>query len=233
MIKFSLTFFLVILNFLVIPAQEYDIVPYLKQIELGETAPAEELVKAAEKSNKNDPSILFLSAVLTSSGEKALEKYVNIYENFPNCKYADAALFRIFSYYYSLGYYKRAESYLNQMKEFYPKSPYIKMADRNIPDDDLSTGEVTEQTENADEGNYNFTVQAGAFLNIDNARNLMKTISDNGYWCEIETKEIGGSNLNVVLVGRFVNREETTAVIEYLKSTHKINGRIAEITKKP
>ena len=209
-------------------AQEQNIVAYLKQIETGDRTKAEEFVKAAGSSH-NNASIFFLEAVLTPNGESALERYLNVYENYPNSSYADASLFRIFSYYYALGYYKQAESYLNQLKEFYPNSPYIKMSNRVIPDEDLivETQQATPVAQT--ESEYKFTVQAGAFLNLENAKKLKSGFESDGYSCEIQTKDVGGSILNVVLVGKFTERGQTGALLEHLKNKYKINGRVAVI----
>ena len=209
-----------------ITAQDQNIVNYLKQIENGNRSKAEEFVKAAG-SNHNNPSIYFLEAVLTPNGESALERYLNVYENYPHSAYADASLFRIFSYYYALGYYKRAESYLDQLKEFYPKSPYIKMTNRDIPDEDLVVEKEEITPVPKDETEYKFTVQAGAFLNLDNAKKLMSDFKSDGYACEIQTKDVGGSILNVVLVGKFIERSQTGPLLEHLKNKYKINGRVA------
>ncbi len=93
-------------------AQEVDIVPALQQIENGNIKSAETFLRDLKVKNANDPSVIFLDAVLTKDGEEALKKYSTVLEKYPNSKYADAVLYRIFSYYYSLGYYKKAETYL-------------------------------------------------------------------------------------------------------------------------
>jgi tetratricopeptide (TPR) repeat protein len=122
----------------------------------------------------NDPSVIFLDGVLTQNGDDALKKYSFVYEKYPKSRYADACLFRIFSYYYSLGYYKKAESYLTKLKTEYPASPYIKTADRTIPDEDSEINAVADNKpeEKIDAPkNYKYTIQVGAFLNADNAEN--------------------------------------------------------------
>jgi outer membrane protein assembly factor BamD (BamD/ComL family) len=80
----------------------------------------------------SDPSVMFLDAVLKENGQEAVAIYQDIVDNHPESKYADAALYRIFSYYYALGLYETAQEKLKQLKESYPTSPYIIVADQNL-----------------------------------------------------------------------------------------------------
>jgi len=218
------TILLFILISITISAQEVDITSALQKIDNGDILSANNILKELKSKNPNDPSVLFLDAVLTTNGEEALKKYSIIYEKFPRSKYADAALYRIFSYYYSLGYYNKAETYLTKLKSEYPNSPYIKSADRKIPDTE-DVVQITSERQ-SEPINYKFTIQAGAFLNPDNAKKLQQQIQADGYFADITTKEIGGSILNVVNVGKFQKEEDTKPVLEYLSKKFNINGRV-------
>lgn len=210
-------------------AQEVNIVEFLKAVEDGEVNTAITGLTELKKSNPNDPSVIFLDAVLTEDGESALTKYQAIYEQHPNSNYADAALYRVFSYYYSLGVYNRAESLLTKLKTEYPNSPYIRAADRTIPDEVNTVTETTPQPApqpNVTDENYNFTIQAGAFLNIENAKNLLNEIKKDGYPAELGTKSVGGSLLNVVTFGHLKTESEAQPLIVYLKNKFDLNGRV-------
>ncbi|HOI28608.1 MAG TPA: SPOR domain-containing protein [Melioribacteraceae bacterium] len=225
-----LPYYLVFLLFSVsVLAQEADITSALRQIESGNIKGAEASLKEIKRSSPGDPSVIFLDAVLTVNGEEALKKYSSVYEKFPKSKYADASLYRIFSYYYSLGYYKKAESYLSKLKSDYPDSPYLKSADRNIPDSE-EVIEIT-KTEESLPVKYNYTIQAGAFLNVDNAKRLEEQIKSDGYPAEITTKEIGGSILNVVTVGKLAKEEEALPLLEYLSKKYNLTGRVISSTE--
>ena len=220
------------LNCIILPAQEINIVDYLKRIEAGEIDKVRSEIASLKSQNRNDPSVKFLDAVVTIDGDKALRKYEDVFNNHPNSRYADASLYRIFSYYYALGIYNKAESFLGKLKSDYPNSPYIKAADRKIPDDEevvavrkdrpvvKTKDKVTSKNE------YNFTVQAGAFLNFQNAEKLKKSFIAAGYVSEINPKSVGGSILNVVTVGRFNNETEAQPLLNYLKENHKLSGRV-------
>lgn len=218
------TILLFILISITISAQEVDITSALRQIDSGQILSANNILKELKSKSPNDPSVLFLEAVLTTNGEEALKKYSIIYEKYPKSKYSDAALYRIFAYYYSLGYYNKAETYLAKLKSEYPNSPYIKSADRKIPNTEDVVHITSERK--SEPINYKFTIQAGAFLNPDNAKKLQQQIQADGYFADITTKEIGGSILNVVNVGKFQKEEETKPVLEYLSKKFNINGRV-------
>ncbi len=223
--------FVITLLFLFVPAvfaQEANIVEYLKAIEDGEVETAISGLNKLKKTHPGDPSVIFLDAVLTEAGEAALSKYDTIYKEHPNSNYADAALYRVFSYYYSLGVYNRAEDLLNQLKTTYPNSPYIRAADRTIPDtgEEVVTPEPVATTKPFSTESYKFTIQAGAFLNIDNAKNLMNEIKNDGYPAELGTKSVGGTLLNVVTFGHLKNESEADPLIDYLKNKFNLNGRL-------
>ncbi|MFZ0454819.1 MAG: tetratricopeptide repeat protein, partial [Ignavibacteriaceae bacterium] len=117
-------------------SQDVDIIPYLKQIESGNKKGVEERLPSLISKNPNSPSVLFLEGVLTKDGDKALVTYSKILDKYPKSKYADAALYRIFSYYYAAGEYYNAKKCLEDLKKDYPISPYIKIAERDIPASD-------------------------------------------------------------------------------------------------
>lgn len=231
--KFWINIFVFLFVFAsVLSGQEIDIVPELKMIEAGKIDQAKQSLTSLLSSSPNDPSVIFLDGILTEEGESALEKFEAVYNNFPSSRYADAALYRIFSFYYALGIYNRAEDYLTKLKSEYPYSPYIKAADRSIPDEDASIIADTKPTlEQTVSQSGNLTVQAGAFLNIKNAQKLQENLKNSGYTVDIFPKEVGGSILNVVTIGRFQNADEAQSLIQYLKSTYNLNGRIISLSE--
>jgi cell division septation protein DedD len=218
-------------------AQEIDIVPALQEVEKGNIKSAETILLGLKQKDAGNPSVIFLDAVLTRDGDEALKKYTVVLEKYSTSKYADAAIYRVFSYYYSLGYYIKAESYLNKLKKAFPESPYIKTADRKIPNvEEMSAPAETkprpiEQQPKTETKNYNFTIQAGAFLNVENAKKLVDKLGKENLSTEIVTKEIGGSILNVVTVGRFATEEETRSVLNLLEKKFNLKGRVVSSNK--
>ena len=210
-------------------SQVKDIVPYLKLIEDGARDSVLKILPELKKSYPNDPSIFFLEGVLTENGQDAIPVFNRIISDFPKSKYADASVYRLYSYYYSLGLYNTAEAFLNKLKKEYPASPYIKMAERDIPSENESSTSSQDLTSGDSSKNYQFTIQAGAFSNDSNALSLKTSFENAGYYSFIRNKSVGGSEFKVVYVGRFVNRDEAESFLQVVNNQFDLKGRIVPI----
>ena len=208
-------------------SQEKDIIPYLKLIEGGARDSVMQILPELKKTSPNDPSVLFLEAVLTENGQDAVPIYNRILNDFPKSKYADASIYRLYSYYYSLGLYNTAESFLKRLKKGYPSSPYIKLAEREIPSGNEAASPQELSPSNTKD--YKFTIQAGAFSNDSNAMSLKKTFEDAGYYSFIKNKSVGGTEFRVVYVGRFEKRAEAEEFVQALNSQFDLKGQIVPI----
>ena len=212
--------------------QDVDINPYLKQIESGNKKDVEEQLPSLISKNPNSASVLFLEGVLTKDGEKALVTFSKLLDKYPKSKYADAALYRIFSYYYAAGEYYNAKKCLEDLKKDYPVSPYIKIAERNIPAADqtaISEEKKSDQITEEDIPKYKFTIQAGAFTNPSNAAALKKNFEDNGFFSETKDKVVAGTTFRVVYVGKFEDKEEAANFLHVINREFKLDGRVVDI----
>jgi len=243
MLRLKLKFF----SYLVLPiilfsplklfSQEVDIVPYLKAIENGNIGEAKEKLADLKTEYPDDPSVMFLDGVLKENGQEAIVIYQNIVDHYPNSKYADASLYRIFSYYYALGLYDTAREKLKQLKSSYPSSPYIQVADQILSDLEKSDSQETnkDKTENINsvtEENYKYTIQAGAFTNLDNAKKLMDEFENAGIFTQLTDKVVGGTTFHVVHAGKFEKYEEAESFLQVVNSKYKVNGSIVSIPPK-
>ena len=222
-------------------AQEVDIVPYLKQIESGQRQYVLDKLKDLKNEYPNDPSVLFLEGVLTENGQNAVLIYKQVYSQYPKSKYADASLYRIYSYYYALGLYQSAQTFLDLLKKDYPASPYLKIAEKKMPAKDEMTSEdkVTKQQPTdkkeeqikSDKKNlvYKFTIQAGAFSGADNAFALKKKFEDAGFFSEVKEKNVAGTNFNIVYIGKFLTEDQAKNFLEVINSRFNLDGRIVPI----
>jgi cell division septation protein DedD len=126
---------------------------------------------------------------------------------------------------------------LERLKKDYPESQYIKIADRSIPINEkegvqpLDTNPKPINPSNNITKKYNFVIQAGAFLNEDNAKKLSDKLRSENYLTEITIKEVGGTSLNIVNVGQFVSEEEARPELSILEKKFGIKGRIVPINK--
>jgi len=222
-----------------ITAQDLNIVPYLQQIENGKADEVRnELIGLKEKYSK-DPSVMFLEGVLTENGQKAVVIYQKVVDEYPDSKYADAALYRIYSYYYALGLYESATEKLNKLITDYPKSPYIKIAKQNqLPvnpeitqeDDNVVQTDITQQNKgNLKGADYKFTIQAGAFSNYENAKSLQLKFEKSGIFSEIKDKLVAGTTFHVVYVGKFITENDAESFLMTINDKFEISGRVIQI----
>ncbi len=218
-------------------SQDVDIIPYLKQIESGNIDVARSELMDLKEEYPESPSVKFLEGVLTENGQLAVVIYQDIVDNYPTSKYADAALYRIFSYYYALGLYETAQKKLDQLILEYPGSPYIKIAQQNkFPgDEDIAVNKEDDSTEvngeeTVAEQEFIFTIQAGAFSNRNNAESLKAEFLNSGIFSEIKEKLVGGTRFHVVYVGKFLTENDAESFLQVINKRYELSGRIIPIT---
>jgi len=217
-------------------SQDVDIIPYLKQIESGNIDAARSELLDLKEEYPESPSVKFLEGVLTENGQLAVVIYQDIVDNYSTSKYADAALYRIFSYYYALGLYETAQKKLDQLILNYPGSPYIKIAQQNkFPGDediDVNREDSSEVNEvkTVSEQKYKFTIQAGAFSNRDNAESLKADFLNSGIFSETKDKLVGGTMFHVVYVGKFLTENDAEGFLQVINKKYELSGRIIPIT---
>lgn len=213
-----------------VSAQDVDIVSYLKQIESGNKEEVEEKLPELKRNYPNSPSVMFLDGVLTENGQDAVAIYSKIISTYPYSKYADASLYRIYSYYYALGFYETAKTHLNRLKKDYPDSPYIKLANRNIPSED-ETSVNTNKENKTTKKDFKFTIQAGAFGKLQNAQTIKKDFDDSGFTSFIKEKTVGGTTFHVVYIGEFVTEDEAKNFLQVINKEFKLDGRVVNLEK--
>ena len=212
-------------------AQKINIIPSLKKIEHGKISEAKKDLDKFKKINSNNPEVIFLDAVLTEDGAKAQKLYNLISTTFPSSKFADASLFRSFSYYYALGLYKKASEIKTLLTSRYPNSPYLKNTDRVFP---LTDEVVLVSSSPYKPKNYTgtkFTIQAGAFGSLQNAEKLKNKLLQAGYHANIKPKIVNGKTLHIVTVGSFAEKSQATNFLDILKNKHNFTGRIVTVVK--
>lgn len=218
-----------------INAQEVNIVPYLQQIENGRADEVRNELIGLKERYSDDPSVMFLEGVLTENGQKAVVIYQKVVDEYPDSKYADAALYRIYSYYYALGLYESATEKLNKLITDYPKSPYIKIAKQNqLPVNPEITQEdkadtTQQKNEDVKSAEYKFTIQAGAFSNNENAESLQLKFEKSGIFSEIKDKLVAGTTFHVVYVGKFITEYDAESFLMTINDKFELSGRVIQI----
>lgn len=239
--RFSFKTSIIILTVLISAsfAQEADITNQLKYIDEGRYELAIDELNELKSESPNDPSVMYLDALLTADASDAVTKYKTIIEKYPESKYADAANYQVYSYYYSVGNYSSAKKQLENLKKNYPSSIYIRKIEDKI--DALSISDLTykkpvgptttnkAEKQSGDKSKGGFSVQAGAFLVKGNAVKLAKSLKSKGFRAEINEKDVGGSNFYIVNVGNFKTSNEAEELAGKIKKALNIEGRIVNL----
>ena len=208
--------------------QGIDISDYLKKIESGKLKEVKEKLPELKTKYPDDPSVLFLDGILTENGKTSVSLFSTIVNNYPESKYADAAVFRIYSYYFAREMFTEAATWLNKLKKDYPSSPYIKLSDQNIPPADQKD-KIQYNKKTDSKIKYKFTIQAGAFSSKENANALKKQFMDAGYSSEIKEKTVAGTLFQVVCVGKFTTEEEAKNFLQQINTQYNLDGRVISI----
>ena len=211
-----------------IAGQGIDISDYLKKIESGKIEEVKKKLSELKTKYPDDPSVLFLDGILTENGKTSVSLFSTIVNNYPESKYADASIFRIYSYYYALEMSTEAATWLNRLKKDYPSSPYIKISEQNIPPPDQKNKSQSVIKPDS-QLKYKFTIQAGAFSNKDHANTLKKQFTDVGYSAEIKEKTVAGTVFQVVYVGKFTAETEAKNFLQQINSQYNLDGRVIGI----
>ncbi len=212
-------------------AQEPDITPHLKKIEAGEKESVLKLLPSIKQQYPKSPSVIYLDALLTEDGEKAVQLYKSLTEKFPKSIYADDAIFRMFTFYYATEKLDQAELCKNRLKKEYSESPYNKLTEKvvfsEVPNVKVTTVENKSSPkveETADTKHYKFTVQAGAFTRKENALKLKADFDKAGYTSQIIEKSVGGSLFHVLNVGKFTSEDEAKSFLTVINTKFKLQG---------
>lgn len=204
-------------------AQEVDISSQLKLIDSCNIEKATADLQILKHEHPKDPAVIYLDALLTKDAEDALAKYTLAADKYPGSKYADAALFRIYSYYNSQGLYAKARSIADKLRQAYPQSQYLKLTEkRNAP---VQVSGI-DSAPGSQEKTGGFTIQAGAFLNAENARKLKETLQAEGYPASVKVKQVAGSALSVVNAGAFKTEDEARSALTLINNKFRLNGRV-------
>ncbi len=181
-----------------------------------------------QKQNPNDAGLLYVEAILTSDGAKAVILFQKIVENYSESIWADDALYKQYQYYYSIGLYKTADQKMEQLKKQYPTSIFVSGEDvQPIPTPKKETVETpTTPKKNVEVKKGKYAIQIGAYSLEETAKKQINTLENIGQQAIITTKQSNGKTLYVVSIEGFMTEQETRNVIADLKSKHNIESII-------
>lgn len=186
-------------------------------IEEGSSSEVIELLPDLKKNYPLAPSLFYLEGVLNEDGETAVKLFKTVSEKYPESFYADASLYRLYSYYMALNESGTAEKYSGKLQSDYPSSPYLKL----LPSYD---GKKTEMP-----SGFLYTIQAGAFSNNANAESLRRKFEKAGYYTFVKDKVVGGTIFKVVFAGRFKTVTEAENFQIVLNRKYGLKGIVTKL----
>ena len=81
-----------------------------------------------EENYPNNPSVLYLTGLLETDGEKAMTIFSKLYHTHPTSDYGDDAVMKVAEYYYVAGLYVQSADWLKKMPIYYSRSEHIERA---------------------------------------------------------------------------------------------------------
>jgi hypothetical protein len=220
-------------------AQSGEVIEQLKLIEAGKIEQVKSwLGKVQRDKNFDDPSVIIIDALLTENAAEAINRYEDFQRNYPKNSLSQLALFKLYSYYYSVGVYTKAKDYALQLKKRFPDSSYLKNINEvylknekielQISETNTDAGQIEQKQENIKE---KFSIQVGAFANINNAKQLLKRIKSKKYKADLIVKNINGKDFHVVMVGNYQTLDEAMKAQYVINKDFNLDSKIIKISE--
>ena len=204
----------------------------------------------------NQPDYLFLSALIETDGDSALNKYKEFHNKFPSHIYADNAVFEVGSYYYTKGYYVTSSDWYKKIPIYYHDSEFLDQSMDmffktleitgasdsiiyyknifsklypSVKDDNI----LPEYTSKLDEKNSRYdtkyTIQIGAFKDYSRAEVRMYMLREIGFGVVIEQAVINGEDFFVIREGTYSTRKSAEKIASRIKARTGIKCMIIEL----
>lgn len=226
--------------------QEYDIAQYIKKIEEGKRDSVKAVFNKIKLTRENSASLIYLEGLLQEDAAKAIPFYEKVVSHHPSSKYADAAAYRLVSYYYLTGDTDKAEEYLTMLKTGHPKSSYTAKAEnyflkssttKKTKKEPVKTDKkevtinkkvdtVKTKKNVQEESGTPYSIQTGAFTKIENAKMLKTKLYNLGYYTYIKEKVNNDVTYQIVFLGKYKTLAETEKVLKEIKDKLGVDGKI-------
>ena len=206
-----------------------------------------------DKAHSANPDFLFMTALMDFDGEKALEKFKDLYNKNQSYKYSDYAVFEIGSYYYTKGYYLESGKWYKKIPTYYHNSDLL----TESIDMFYSTLKITDNADSIsyynnifsklypsfkndepsskpikiDEEIYDkqYTIQIGAFKEYSGAESRMYMLISQGFAVRIEETEINNETFYSVREGIYSTKKSANKIILRIKARTGLECMIIEL----
>ena len=122
-LKSKIFLFFILLCSVVFSQDETD--SLIKEVQSGNTQSAIESLPKLKKKYSENPSVMFLDALLDDNHERSIKKYKQIYNLYEDSKYADDAIMKIAEFYYTNGSYVKSSDWVKKINLYYSKSEHV------------------------------------------------------------------------------------------------------------
>ena len=121
--KSKILLFFVLLSSVIFSQDEID--NLIKEVQSGNTQSAIESLPELKKKYIENPSVMFLDAILDNDHLRAIKKYKLIYNLYEDSKYADDAIMKIAEFYYTNGSYAKSSEWVKKINLYYSRSEHV------------------------------------------------------------------------------------------------------------
>ena len=204
----------------------------------------------------NQPEYLFLSALVDSDGESALQKCKDFYTKYPSHIYADNAVFEVGSYFYTKGYYIKSSQWykkipihyhdselLNQSLDMFFKTLEISNSSDSVnyyknifsklypivENDKISKEYISTLDQKEKRYDQKYTIQIGAFKEYPRAESRLYMLREIGFGVVIEETMIDNEPFFVIREGQYSTRKSAEKIASRIKARTGIKCMIIEL----
>ncbi len=204
----------------------------------------------------NQPEYLFLSALVDSDGETALQKCKDFYTKYPSHIYADNAVFEVGSYFYTKGYYVKSSQWYKKIPIYYHDSELLdqsidmffktlEIADASdsikyyknvfsklypiIDDNDDDKEYISTLDQKEKKYDQKYTIQIGAFKEYPRAESRLYMLRDIGFGVVIEETIINNEPFFVVREGMYSTKKSAEKIASRIQARTGIKCMIIEL----
>lgn len=117
--------FLLLLVLHSISFAQSEIDKLIEEVYTGNIQNATDVLPQLKKKYPENPSLLFLDAMLDEDQNRAIKKYKQIYNLHKDSKYADDAVMKIAEFYYTNGSYVKSSEWVKKINLYYSQSQHI------------------------------------------------------------------------------------------------------------
>jgi len=151
----------------------------------------------------------------------ARKYFLQLIEDFPESNYSDEAMYNAAACLHAVRNYESCRSELHNFLQNNPDSPLRKIAERDLDEIESQTSHSgIDRNQQLQKSSGKFTLQVGAFNQINNALNLRNYLSKLGLPVELREKNERNETWYLVWLGSFESEKEAREFGETFKEEH-------------